>query len=156
MTATAAAATGATPCPKATPAARAKRTRMRLEDARGIYEARSTKLSDVVRQLALAGIAVVWVFKVGVAGQDRVPKELVPTAVAMISALAIDALQYAYAAAAWGIFNRVKERSGTQVDQEFTAPPLINWPTLGLFWGKVLVVGLGYVPLLRYLISRTQ
>ena len=70
------------------------------------------KASDIVGQLGLAAIAVVWVFKVDRAGQPTIPRALFIAAGWAILTLAIDALQYLYGAAAWGIFHRIKERAG--------------------------------------------
>ena len=50
--------------------------KMKLERLTEIYENRTGKLSDVTRQLALAGIAIIWVFKKEIGTQTGIPKDL--------------------------------------------------------------------------------
>ena len=83
---------------------------MNLSDARGHYEYHSGKVSEVCRQLGYAGIAVVWIFKVD--GVNAVPQPLVLPTVMLVAALALDLLQYVYAAIAWGVLNRPVFRGG--------------------------------------------
>jgi hypothetical protein len=46
------------------------------------------KASEINRSLALAGIAVIWVFKTGDGAAQAVPGELIPPALALVTALA--------------------------------------------------------------------
>jgi hypothetical protein len=127
---------------------------MKLEDAREYYARHSTKASDVGRQLALAGLAVVWIFKTDKDGVLAVPHELVLPALLMMVGLAADLLQYLSGATVWGIYNRHKERTGTSPDVEFTAPRQLNWPIILFFWMKHAAIVAGYVVLLKFLSSR--
>jgi len=45
---------------------------MKLKDAREIYYFYSGKTSDLVRQLGLAGIAVIWLFKYDAQGIPKI------------------------------------------------------------------------------------
>jgi hypothetical protein len=151
---------------------------MKLEDLREIYFARSAKASDLARQLALAGLAVIWIFKTDTAGAFAVPHELSLPAFLMMLTLGADLMQFACAALLWGGFNRYKERelaatlkrlraAGKTADeagvalnekwgpaQEFTAPPAMNYPAIFFFWGKLVVVGIGYANLIQFLAAR--
>src|SRR5882724_5194543 len=84
---------------------------MKLKDALKIYYERSTKLSDVVRQLNFAGIAVIWLFRTGdkTGGIPYSECLLWPLGL-LIGSATFDLLHYAYASAAWGIFHRVKKK----------------------------------------------
>lgn len=124
---------------------------MKLKDARDNYYYHSGKTSDLTRQLGLAGVAVVWLFKVDVKGVPTIPSELLLPLVLVVLGLALDLLQYACATAIWGVFNRCKESSGTAEDSDFDAPPQLNWPAIGFFWSKVVAVGVAYWFLLHYL-----
>ena len=124
---------------------------MKLSDAREFYYVHSGKTSEIVRQLALAGVAVVWLFKYEVIGVPKVPKELLWPLSLIVLCLTFDLLQYTVATMAWGIFHRSKERSGVTEDADFTAPPKINWPAITLFWLKVSSIFGAYLLLLRYL-----
>ena len=84
---------------------------MKLKDARDNYYFNSGKTSDLVRQLGLAAIAVIWLFKYEVSGTPKIPGMLQLPLILTIAGLALDLLQYASATAIWGIFHRLKERS---------------------------------------------
>ena len=49
---------------------------MKLKDARDLYYFYSGKTSDLVRQLGLAAIAVIWIFKFEVGGTPKIPNDL--------------------------------------------------------------------------------
>jgi hypothetical protein len=116
------------------------------------YQRSSKQVSELVRQLALAGIAIIWLFKVtDSAGQSRIAKELVSATLVIAAALCFDFLQYAYATAAWGIFSRMYEKRDEVPDK---APRWINWPTNTLFVLKVAAIATAYFSLGRYLIRR--
>lgn len=124
---------------------------MKLKDAREHYYFHSGKTSDIVRQLALAGIAVVWLFKYNVLGVPKVPAQLWVPLVLIVIGLALDLLQYAVATAIWGVFQRRKERAGVAEDVEFKAPGQLNWPAITFFWLKVVSIATAYYLLLQYL-----
>jgi len=126
---------------------------MKLKDAREYYSQRSTKLSEVVRQLNLAGIAVIWLFRTGekTGGIPYNDSLLWPLGMLVASAT-FDLLHYAYASAAWGIFHRQKEKNlDHNQDKEFHAPAAINWPTNFFFWGKAILTVAAYFLLVGYI-----
>ena len=124
---------------------------MKLKDAREFYYFQSGKTSDLVRQLGWAGIAVVWLFKSEVLGVPKIPAQLLAPLVLIVLGLAFDLLQYAVATGIWGVFQRIKERSGVGEDMEFKAPRQLNWPALTFFWLKVVSIAAAYYLLLQYL-----
>jgi hypothetical protein len=127
---------------------------MKLSDVRENYNYFSGKASDIVRQLGFAGIAVIWVFKTDIAGRPAVPTELLPAAILIVIGLALDFLHYIIGSLIWATYNGIKERAGTTAATEFLAPRPINWPTLSVFWLKILVMSAAYTVLVRFLISR--
>ena len=132
---------------------------MKIADTLKAYKDFSTKASDTTRALALAGIAVVWVFRVKRADAPTnifLDSELVLPATLFVLALALDVFQYVYAAAAWGIFHRVLEHNKISQDKEFMAPATINWPTLFFFWVKLITVVAAYILLILNLVRRLQ
>lgn len=124
---------------------------MKLKDARENYYFHSGKTSDLIRQLALAGVAVVWLFKYEVVGVPKIPAQLLAPLLLIVVGLAFDLLQYATATGIWGVFQRKKERAGVSEDDEFLAPPRLNWPALAFFWLKVASIAIAYYLLLQYL-----
>jgi hypothetical protein len=125
---------------------------MKLEDARSAYYEYSGKVSDISRTMALAGIALIWVFKVDSKDGPHVPPELVLPAFVLVLALAADFLHYVVATVIWGSYQRHQEKLIAKENQQFLAPRWINWPTtFFLFPLKIVFVCSAYVLLLRFL-----
>lgn len=122
---------------------------MKLSEARDIYYDRSGLASSSARQLAFAGIGIVWVLSTeGVISPQALPGLRLPLLVFVV-ALALDLLQYYGASLMWGCFHRYKEKKG---EEEFSgAPDWVNWPANVGFWGKGLSVAIGYVILFQML-----
>lgn len=117
-----------------------------LERSQEAYRELSGTASTVSRHLAFAGIALIWIFKVNCGSQQKVPAELVLPAIFIVLALACDLLQYVVSAAIWGFYGRVIElRVADGKQMPSAAPPWFNWPAIGLFWAKVILVVLAYV-----------
>jgi hypothetical protein len=127
---------------------------MKLKDARDYYYFYSGKTSDIVRQLALGGIGIVWLFRAGAVGAEKIPAALKTPLGLIVAGLAFDLLHYAIATSVWGVFQRRKEVAGTAEDVDFTAPDEMNYPSIGLFVIKVACVVVAYVLLLAY-VTRT-
>lgn len=125
---------------------------MIIKDARELYYFYSGKTSDLVRQLGLAGIAVVWLFKLQVNDVPKIPQGLVLPLLLIIIALALDLLQYAIASCIWGNFQWRKERAGTTEVAEFKAPTWFNWPGIICFLGKIVATIVAYFYLFNFLI----
>ena len=128
---------------------------MKLEDVKNAYEGLSGTASQIVRQLSLAGIALIWLFNVGTVAAPVLAHPLVQAALFIFLALFLDLLQYLVGTFTWFVYFRHKERAGTAEDAEFLAPAWINWPTWGLFCLKttaMLVAYLGFI--LPFLFSK--
>jgi hypothetical protein len=124
---------------------------VKLSDARKAYYDLSGTGSTVARQLAFAGIALVWVFRAP--GEDTVvlPAALWLPTIFLVSGLALDMLHYLCSAAVWGAFHRINEkRFPDEPDREVEAPHWLNWPALVAFWGKASSIALAYLLLLRF------
>jgi len=125
---------------------------MTLSDYLASYYELSGKASDVARQLAFAGIAVIWVFHEGRGSAVAVPATLIVPAALFIGGLACDLLQYASGTLIWGAFHRIQEqRLGAGSKKPLTAPAYFNWPGLFFFWSKLVLVLLAYALLLAYM-----
>ncbi len=117
---------------------------MQLGDARSAYEALSGKASDIVRQLSLAGIAMIWLFRVG---SDRTPvidQRLLRAALFIFLALFFDFLQYFVGTIVWFLYFRYKEKHGASEEDEFLAPEKLTWPTWTLFHLKSAMMLVAY------------
>lgn len=128
---------------------------MKLGEARGHYYELSGLASSSARQLAFAGIAVIWIL----ATDNRVIEvpavELRTPLFVFVSALALDLLQYYSGAAFWGAFSRLKEKHQQTKKKKKgkykNAPAWSNWVPLFSFWVKGIAVAWGYILLVEIL-----
>ena len=123
---------------------------MRLAQYRETYRELSGEASKLARQLGFAGIAVIWIFR-NESPTKLIPASLVGPALLIVVGLAFDLLQYVWAAAVWGGYQRVLERCGTPEDKDLDAPAWFNWPTLAFFWGKLILIVIAYALLIGFL-----
>ena len=117
---------------------------MKLEDARAAYEALSAKVSDIVRQISLAGVGLIWVFKSVTGTSLSLDPVLLKAAFFIFLALLFDFAQYLLGTTIWFVYYRYKERKGTRETSEFLAPPQLNWPMWGLFYLKSAMMLIAY------------
>ena len=128
---------------------------MKLKDAREAYYEYTKKASEVARSLAFGGIALIWVFKTDVGGIPKVPDALLLPAALLATSLAFDLLQGVAGSVIWGVFHRLKEReSELGENPEIDAPGWINLPTLFFFWGKLILVGSGFVLIIKFTLGK--
>jgi hypothetical protein len=118
---------------------------MKLEDARAAYEALSGKASDIVRQMSLAGVGVIWIFKSAAGNSVSLEVPLLKAALFIFLALLFDFLQYLFGTITWFVYFRHQEKKGTREGAEFLAPPQLNWPTWVLFYLKSAMMLIAYV-----------
>jgi len=124
---------------------------MKLKDARDAYDFYTGKTSDIIRYLGLAGIGIIWIFRVEGTDKISLPQNLLFPIVLLIIGLGFDLLQYLTASVVWGAYHRHKEKSDTKEDEEFKAPRQINWLTDTFFVLKIIPIVWAYVLILRYL-----
>ena len=127
---------------------------MKLAFLRKRYDYYSRKTSDIVRKLAFSGIALVWLFRIQIDNQWKVPKTLLLAATLIGLTLVLDFLQYVSGSLVWALYNKLKERAKTPETAEFLAPRSINWPANFFFWTKILSIALAYWTILHFLIDQ--
>lgn len=118
---------------------------MKLEDVKNAYETLSGTASQIIRQLSLAGIALIWLFNIGTGTKPALPHLLLQAALFIFLALFFDLLQYLVGTFTWFLYFRKKERASTSPDEEFLAPAWINWPTWFLFSLKAICMLVAYL-----------
>lgn len=121
-----------------------------LDDARKFYYDHSRSLSTVARQLAFAGIATVWIFKVTSNGSPSIPDRLHWPIILFVAVLGADLLQYTCAALSWGLFEVLMERKfqkegRDETAERFGAPNSTNWLGNLFLILKVLLLLIAYV-----------
>ena len=117
---------------------------LKLSDVRSAYVEASKKVSDIVRQLGLAGIALVWVFKGGTGTVVNLDPKLITAALWITVALALDFSQYLITTYVWFFFFRHKEKQNPDLEQELLPPAEMNWPNLTFFLLKNVALLLAY------------
>jgi len=119
---------------------------MKLSEYRETYEYFSGKLSDVARQLAFAGIALVWLFKIDIKPVPKVPGELLLPLALIAIGLLCDLLHYIVATCIWQKFHRTNEKRRRTLsdDEDIEAPWFYPIPINFLFLLKIgcILVGL--------------
>jgi hypothetical protein len=118
---------------------------VKLEDVKNAYETLSGTASQIIRQLSLAGIALIWLFNGGTGAKPTLPHPLLQAALFIFLALFLDLLQYLIGTFTWFLYFRKKERDSTSSEQEFLAPAWINWPTWFLFGLKAICMLVAYL-----------
>ena len=125
---------------------------MNLSDYKESFYTFSASASSSARQLAMAGIAMLWVFKVS-SGEANytLPSQLFLPAVFLICALASDLLQYLIATVTWGMFHRYHEKKAADNDNPILkAPVYLSAPIYLFFYLKILFVLVAYSLMLRF------
>ncbi|WP_421108255.1 hypothetical protein [Streptomyces sp. NEAU-S77] len=138
---------------------------MELQKGRDAYYKAADAVNQQVRQLALAGIAVVWLLAGGLqSSKINLNDTLLAAGICLISALALDFLHFVFKTAALAIWVRVKEvekrgaDKGKNVDEEDIgdAPDFIL-PTLWvLFYLKAAAIGVAYGLIFSDMVSRIR
>ena len=129
---------------------------MKLAECKEAYYLFSGKLSDNCRKLAFAGIAVVWIFKKEDGGNYVLPATMAWATCFIIVSLALDPLQYAYQALAWGCYHRRQELKDHDPQREFLAPRTINWFPVIAIGAKAACVATAYVFIFIFMFSRFE
>jgi hypothetical protein len=108
--------------------------------------------SGLVRQLALAGIAVIWIFKIDNPKEHLIPDECYWPLLLFVLTLVFDFLQYFILAIIWKIFFRYHEKKNNgNVEVNVKADPRFLWPSYFLFYGKAVLLAIGYIFIVKYI-----
>jgi hypothetical protein len=118
---------------------------MTLADARKAYEELSGKASDIVRQLAFGGIALIWLFRLGTDKVFTLDQTMLNAALFIFLALFFDFLQYLCSALIWFLYFRHKEKKDTSASPDFEAPEQLNWPGWTFFCAKAVMILIAYL-----------
>lgn len=111
----------------------------------------SKSASDIVRQLALAGIAIVWIFK-NDSKTDILPTELDKAVFCFIVTLALDFLHYFVMSLILKGFFRYHEQKGTVGDILFKW--YLNAPGYILYISKIIACSIAYYFVLSFLLDK--
>ena len=126
---------------------------MKLSRIRTTWYEISGIASTVARQLAFAGIAVVWMFRNDKAEGSIIPADLLLPLFCYSLSLFFDIMQYAYSSSVWFwlTFSYERKRKDSYRNPNIK---ILNWhkyPQSVLFFLKLIVVLIGYVFLSIYI-----
>lgn len=127
---------------------------MKLKDSWEAYYDHTRRASDINRQLAFAGIALIWLFRIETEQGQKIPGILTFSLLMFVYAVTLDLLHYLLAGILWGTFSRYQEKRVVDGEEEFLAPRWINWPGNTFFILKFPLVIAGYYGLAGYLLRR--
>jgi hypothetical protein len=123
-----------------------------LKDVKEDFYAFSTKTSDIARQLALAGIAIIWIFKTTKENSITLDKDLIEILKLLVVCLALDFCHAFVPSIVYGIMNTyhrmIKKKED---DDEISFSFFWNLPEWLFFLGKIFFLLWAYKELWDYL-----
>jgi hypothetical protein len=126
---------------------------MKLSDYKKTYYEFSGLTSGVARNLAFAGIALVWIFKTEAAPTPRITQHLIIPTVLLALTLTFDLLQYIAGTCVWGFFQWYHERKlhDATEDPELDSPSWLKLPQFTFFVLKLATVLSAYLFITVYI-----
>lgn len=115
-------------------------------------KAATGKASDVARQLAFAGLAVVWILRE--ASGNPIGPALVAPLLLLVACLSLDLLQYVWCSFIWTVFYNYQFEKHRSDKKEVDIPDAINWISYGCFWLKILTLILGWAAIADVVINK--
>ncbi len=127
---------------------------MKLEGFKATSLAYTETTSNLVRQFAFAGIAIIWIFKIDKPKDHLIPTELFISLLFLVFALASDFLQNLSGALIWFLFYRHYEKLGRGEDFNTKANGWVTVPIWFFFGSKIIMLGIAYNYIVQYIIGR--
>ncbi|MCK5707547.1 MAG: hypothetical protein KAI43_07815 [Candidatus Aureabacteria bacterium] len=126
---------------------------MKLSEYKKAYYIRSGKTSDISRQLAFAGIALVWIFRMENSTFPKIPYELLLSLYYLVCSLMLDLFQYVFGTLIWGGFHRFHEAKKNNIlnDPEISASAWLNAPINICFGVKLGSLIYAYIFIAKFL-----
>lgn len=126
---------------------------MKLSGIRKSYEDSSGKLSSVNRQLAFAGIAVIWIFRKSDIGSINIDKDLTLPSLLFVVSFFLDILQLLSQSLIWYGYYWHKRTKGASEEDEMNEPECPNIIPWFLLISKVIALIIAYWFLGLYLLK---
>ncbi|SRR6266542_5611287 len=121
---------------------------MKLSEYRKRSNEYTSKASEIIRQLCLAGIAIIWLFKNSDNNEAILDPFLIWPLITLSLALFVDLLQYIIGGQTWINFFRKKEKEfqGTNEDDpEIKAPENLRLPIYFCYYTKIVLIFFSYL-----------
>jgi hypothetical protein len=128
---------------------------VKIRKIREDYEATTKTVSDLVRQLAFAGIAVIWVIRAGDnAGIRQSLEPLLPSLLLFVVTLACDFAQYASKALTLFFANTFFWMEHRNEEKDVTYSGWLNFMPYLFFLGKAACLVIAYWQLLIFIYAQ--
>lgn len=128
---------------------------MKLEKFKDESYEFSKLTSDLVRQFAFAGIAIIWLFKFEKPQDQLIPKELIVPLLSFVMTLACDLLQYLIPTIIWTVFFRYYEKKFKgNTEKEIKANPILIFPGWLFFIFKIILLSIGFIFIIKFLVNK--
>tara|TARA_R110000765_G_scaffold171343_1_gene276232 strand:- start:725 stop:1153 length:429 start_codon:yes stop_codon:yes gene_type:complete len=128
-----------------------------IDDYKKDYEYFTGKASDINRNLALAGVAIIWIFKTTSETGIAIPNQLISPLVWLIVSLGLDLLQYIAGGLIWLIFYRYQEqridKKKIKAKKNIKAPPILPGILHFIYWSKLTANIIAYFLLFKFLLQ---
>ncbi len=127
---------------------------MKLSEIREAYEELSGSLSKFNRQLAFAGIGIIWLFRYTDANNNTfIDSQVLTPILCFVISFSFDILQYFWQSYVWYIFYWYKRGKGLKEDDEANEQEWPNVVAWVMFTVKVCALIAAYIHLGLYLYS---
>lgn len=136
---------------------------MKLSEYKKISDTYTSKASDIIRQLILGGIAIIWIFKFSDSGRQTLDRFLLVPLITLCFGLIADLLQYVIGGKIWNNFFIKEERkakSNQRIDPtllndpDIKAPRILNKPIYLFYWLKIGFMLISYILIIIYLVRK--
>ena len=127
---------------------------MKLEDYKKDSYEFSKSASDLVRQFAFAGIAIIWIFKLDKPQEHIIPIELIKPLLFLIFTLASDLLQYFIPSIIWSLFYIYHESMGRANDYDIKANRWFSKPGWIFYYGKIIMLVWAFILIAQFIIYK--
>jgi hypothetical protein len=136
---------------------------MKLSEYRNSKKEYTAKASEIIRQITLGGIAVVWLFKDNSNGKAVIDIFLLYPLVFLCLSLVSDLLQYVIGGEIWRIFYRKEEKKFNSerkqnlvevIEPDVKAPTIYSSIIYWFYWSKITFTFLAYIFIIVFLVGK--
>ncbi|MBC7000388.1 hypothetical protein [Cytophaga sp. FL35] len=126
-----------------------------IDDYKDDYLYYTGKTSELNRNLAFAGVAIIWIFKTTSESGFVIPKELISPLIWLVISLSLDLFQYLCGGLIWLIFYRYYENminnKKRKPNKDLKAHPILPGVLHFFYWSKIVANLIAYYLLLSFL-----
>ena len=125
----------------------------KLKDVKEDFYAFTSKTSDITRQLALAGIAIIWIFKISTVAKVQLLPSTVPVLKLLVLCLLFDFCHAFIPSFTYGILNNYFKKNGQTDESDVEYSLWLTLPEWIFFIVKIFFLIWAYIKLWNFLDS---